>query len=70
MRTFYKAFNGMDFDDMNECIKYEKEKTLKVMESIKVIKNFCEQFEDCDGNCPLYDEDRMCCQIHGNPIKW
>lgn len=40
MRTFYKAFNGMDFDDMNECIEYEKRKDFKGNGKYKGNKEF------------------------------
>lgn len=70
MTTYYKAFDGMEFDEEYECLEYEKEKISKVRENIKGIINFCGQFEDCDSKCPLYDDDCMRCQLINSPNEW
>ena len=64
--------NGRKFTNYEDANKYllelTSEKTVKVMEAVRTIGNYCDEYTDCDG-C-LFHNGESCVFHYENPNNW
>ena len=74
MEIIYRAFDGTDFVDKNDCSDYEKrimDSHKSAIDSARILKNFCKERVNMDGSCtgcPFADQES--CSIIGAPHIW
>lgn len=70
-KKVYVAFDGKEFDNENDCKRYEKinEKTKKVLSVFPIIKSICEEMGGTCKGCYFFQDG---CIFMGNstPCDW
>jgi hypothetical protein len=68
----YVAFDGTRFDEEDECLSYEKEKSeeIELRKHIEAIRNYCSK-RNCE-ECPYHLDDEIfpCFFPSALPNKW
>lgn len=55
----YVSYDGREFENENECKKYEKRQAKDFLGTLKKLKQFCYNMEQCE-NCHFFGEDGGC----------
>ena len=68
----YKAYDGMEFDNAEECLAHEKflDTRSKIEKFVEVIANECKTHGDYCKECPYYIFEDNDCLFYHTPETW
>lgn len=63
IKTFYKAYDGTEFDNAIDCKEYEVDKEMHIYDLLKEVKDFCITARTC-SRCPFSHENERKTECH------